>query len=364
MTRPERPTLADVAAAAGVSVSTASLAFSGAGPVAEATRDRVLARATDLGYSGPNPTARSLRRGRSGVIAVVVGDRLRRVFSDPVSTQVLDGLAQELGERGLGLLLVPSESFGDVPALLHRGAMDAAVVAGLSTLRDPAVRALRDRGVPFVRIDAGPQDGTGIGLEDRAGTAALVRHLQGLGHTRIGVVSLPLGPGRRPGPVGPADTCRIGYVPTRNRWAGIQDARLVPVAAVEVGAALVQRSEQQAEADSSLVDQGIVAGGLLLDHENPPTAILAFTDLLAAGVLLAARHRGLRVPEDVSVAGFDGLWLPWLAPVELTSVEQPLTQKGRLTALVAAELADGGRPPFRRLPVTLRVGTTTGPGPA
>ena len=104
---PHRPTLADVAAAAHVSVSTASLAFSGAGPIAAATRQRVLDAAAALDYSGPNPLGRQLRRGRSGIVGVVVGDSLRRAFRDPVSIQVLDGLVSTLGPLDLGVLLIP-----------------------------------------------------------------------------------------------------------------------------------------------------------------------------------------------------------------------------------------------------------------
>ncbi len=363
MGRADRPTLADVAEAAGVSVSTASLAFSGAGPVASATRERVLASAAELGYAGPDPTARSLRRGRCGVIAVIVGDRLRRSFSDPVSTQMLDGVAQELGERGLGLLLVPSEGFQDVPALVQHGAMDAAIIGGLSAPRDPALLALQARSVPYVRIDASPKDGTGVGLEDRAGTVDLVRHLRALGHSRIGLVTLPLGPGRHAGRLDPTARYRIPYTATRNRWAGVRDAGLEPVAVLEAGNTSVDDGRPHPQAGTSLVEEGMAAGHLLLAGPDRPTAIIAFTDLLAAGVVLAARELGLAVPGDVSVAGFDGLWLPWLAPDQLTSVAQPLIEKGRLTARAAAALADGETLPFRTLPVELRVGTTTGPAP-
>lgn len=89
-----RPTLADVARLAGVSISTASLAFSGTGPVAPTTRERILGAAGELDYSGPNPLGRQLRSGRTGIIGVVIGDQLRRSFRDPVSVQVLDGLVK------------------------------------------------------------------------------------------------------------------------------------------------------------------------------------------------------------------------------------------------------------------------------
>lgn len=347
--RGERTTLADVAADAGVSVSTASLAFSGAGPVAPKTREKVLASAARLGYRGPDPVARSLRRGETGVIAVVVGDRLQRSFSDPVSTQTLDGIAQELGERGLGLLLVPSDTFGDVPPLLRHGAMDAAIIAGLSAPGDPALRALRERGVPVVCIEATRRDASTVEIQDRAGTAELTGELVALGHTRIAVLTLPFGPQRHRRFFDPGGDVRPAYTPTRNRWAGVRDAGVLPVLAVEPA--------------TSLVDEGVACGRMLLDRPDRPTAVVAASDLLAAGVLLAARDLGLRVPEDVSVAGFDGVDLPWLAPDVLTSVTQPLTEKGRTAARAAAALAAGEKPRHHLLPVTPRPGTTTGPAP-
>jgi DNA-binding LacI/PurR family transcriptional regulator len=349
MTRTDRPTLADVAAAAGVSVSTASLAFSGAGPVAAATRERVLASAAELGYTGPNPTARSLRRGRSGVIAVVVGSELRRAFSDPVLTQTLDGVAQELGARGLGLLLVRSDQFTDVPTLIRDGAMDAAIIAGLAEWSDPLLVALRARGVPVVRIDAGREDPGGVGIDDRSGMAEIGRYVRGLGHTRIGTLALPLGHRRQTRLIDAADPGPIAFTPSIHRWEGLRDAGVVPVRA--------------AEAATSGVEEGMAAARLLLAGPDRPTAIIAFSDLLAAGAVIAAREVGLRVPQDVSIAGFDGIDLPWLAPDRLTSAAQPLIEKGRLTARAAAALVEGEPATYPSLPVTLSVGTTTGPPP-
>src|SRR5690606_15191475 len=101
-----RPTLAQVAELAGVSRSTASIAFSGSGPVSDATREKVHAAARSLGYGGPDPMARSLRRGRSGIVGVVIEESLSDAFRDPVNAAMLDGLADETGEMGSGLLLL------------------------------------------------------------------------------------------------------------------------------------------------------------------------------------------------------------------------------------------------------------------
>ena len=201
-----RPTLAKVAELAGVSVSTASLAFSGAGPITPETRARVLDAAKDLGYTGPNPLGRQLRSGRSGVVGVVVGDQLRRAFRDPVAVQVLDGLVSTLGENGLGVLLIPGIPSDDparaVDPLVESAAMDVAVrVWGVGTA-DAPLAALQRRGGPVVVGEGRPVEGAPLVLiHDRAGTADAVRHLVDLGHTRIAEVSLPLDPSDRSGPL-------------------------------------------------------------------------------------------------------------------------------------------------------------------
>ncbi|NCT89720.1 substrate-binding domain-containing protein [Cellulomonas sp. APG4] len=347
-----RPTLADVAGAAGVSVSTASLAFSGAGPIAEETRAKVHAAAATLGYSGPNPLGRSLRSGRSGIVAVVIGDQLRRSFRDPVSVQVLDGLVSTLGQMGLGVLLVPGMPSPDgsvtVDPLLESAPMDVAILIWGARESDPALSALQRRGVPVV-IGEGPQlPGVPVvGIEDRRGSAELVRYLVSLGHSRLACVTLPFGGERRNAVVDAARMRELDWTPTRNRLEGFADAGVEPVVTVEAAA--------------SLVEEGKAAGRLLLDVDEPPTAVVAQSDLLAAGVLLAARELGLRVPEDVSVAGFDGLDLPWLAPDVLTTVAQPLAAKGQALGEAVGRLLAGEELEPRMLAVELRPGTTTGP---
>lgn len=347
-----RPTLADVAGAAGVSVSTASLAFSGAGPIAAETRAKVHAAAATLGYSGPNPLGRSLRSGRSGIVAVVIGDQLRRSFRDPVSVQVLDGLVGTLGQLGLGVLLVPGTPAEDGSAtldpLLESAPMDVAVLIWGARGTDPVLAALRRRGVPVV-IGEGPEvDGVPtVGIEDRRGTADLARHLVELGHERIACVTLPFGGERRNAPVDSARMRELDWTPTRHRLEGLADAGVTPVTVVE--------------AMASLVEAGQAAGRLVLDVDSPPTAVVAQSDLLAAGVVHAARDLGLRVPQDVSVAGFDGLDLPWLAPDVLTTVAQPLAAKGEAIGHAVGQLLAGEPAEPVSLDVTLRIGTTTGP---
>jgi DNA-binding LacI/PurR family transcriptional regulator len=351
----QRPTLADVAAAAGVSVSTASLAFSGAGPIAAATRERVLETAKEIGYTGPNPLGRQLRRGRSGIVGVVVGDALRRSFRDPVSVQVLDGITSELGPLGLGVLLIPGPLDVDEPEvnpLIQTAAMDVAIMLWGGTLNEVVLDALRRRGIPIVLVEGRRQPGLSVvGIADQQGVAEVTEHLVRLGHTRIAAVTLPFGADRASGFVDAERLAHVQWDLTRRRLAGIRDAGVEPMAIYETAA--------------SLVEHGTEAGRALLTLPDRPTAIVCHSDLLAGGVVLAARELGLRVPEDVSVAGFDGLDLPWLLPDVLTTVAQPLAEKGKAAGREAARLlVEGEEPASVELPVSLVVGTTTGPPPA
>ncbi|MBO0899603.1 LacI family DNA-binding transcriptional regulator [Cellulomonas sp. zg-ZUI22] len=349
----QRTTLADVAASAGVSVSTASLAFSGSGPIAEATRARVLQAAQELGYAGPNPLGRQLRRGRSGIVGVIMGDALRRAFRDPVAVQVLDGLTATLGPLGLGVLLIPGPDDASQPAvdpLLSSAAMDVAVQMWGGTSDDPVLEMLRRRGTPAVLVEGTPQpDVAAVGIDDHGGMAELARHVLDLGHTRIATVTLPFDRERAEGPADARRLAQLSWEITRRRLSGLTDAGVSPTVVYETPA--------------SLVENGAAAGRALLSGPDRPTAVVCQSDLLASGVVLAARELGLRVPQDVSVAGFDGLDLPWLAPDVLTSVAQPLAEKGAAIGQAVEDLLAGRMPEPRVLPVQLRVGTTTGPVP-
>jgi DNA-binding LacI/PurR family transcriptional regulator len=346
-----RPTLAAVASRAGVSPSTASLAFAGSPRVAPSTRERILTAAAELGYAGPNPIAASLRRGRSGVIGAFVGERLMYAFRDPVAVQLLDGIAEVLGEHGVGLLLLAGDAGRPVPEQIARMPLDAAIFATCGLEDDPALDLLRARGVPLVGVEGPVSDGVVlIDIDDRGGIAELCRHLHDLGHRRVASVAMPL---RLDGTRGPVDATRRGrvhYRDVRNRITGVEDVfGTVPVL----------------ETASNAVAEGEWAGRTLLDvpADRRPTAVVAQSDVLAAGVVQAATALGLLVPDDVSVTGFDGADLPWL-PGTLTTVVQPSDAKGRAAAEAAMALVEGGRPDDVLLPVTLRVGTTSGPPPA
>jgi len=315
------PTLADVAAAAGVSLSTASLAFSGNKPVSAATRDRVVAAAAELGWSGPNPLARNLRQGRSGVVGIAVG-QLSTAFRDPAALALLDAISEVLGAAGLGLLLMSDD---DSHARLP---LDAVIydICGRETWA--AYDELVARDVPLVVVEGPAWPGaTRVDIDHRGGTAALAGHLHGLGHRDVATMTL------------------AASHPQREREAGLRE--VFPSATV-VGAC-----------DSDVAAAQALAGAWF-DGRPAATALVCQSDVQAAGAVLEARRRGVRVPEDLSVAGFDGVATPWLDLV-LTTVVQPLADKGRTTAQAALGRIEGATVADVVLPVELRVGDSTGP---
>ncbi|AKU15276.1 LacI family DNA-binding transcriptional regulator [Luteipulveratus mongoliensis] len=343
-----RVTLRDVAARAGVAMSTASLVYSGKKPVAAATADKVRAAADELGYHGPDPVASSLRHGRSGVIGAVVPSRLIYAFRDPYAVLMFDGLAQVLGELGSGLLLIPHSPEDDTAAPGANLAVDAVVFMLCSLEEHPLVPELAARGIPMVATGSPVDPGvTQLRVDDRGATAGLAQHLRDLGHEHVAHVLMPLGASSSTRPTTRAEVEASTFPITRERALGamsvLGDLPMVVTAAADI-------------------EQGRLAADLLLQANPRPTAIIAQSDLLAVGVIRAAQARGLRVPEDLSVTGFDGVELPWLSH-HLTTVDQHPVDKGRLAGDVVRRLLAGEVVEDMMLPADIRIGDTTAPPP-
>lgn len=343
-----RATISDVAREAGVSPSTASVVFSGKTPVSDATRRRVLDAAAVLGYTGPDPRAASLRTGRSGIVGVVFEEHLGTAFLDPVKTLMMDGLTDAVGPIGAGLLLLRDQEPSGTGPSLTTAPIDAAVLIGCSGLLRESLDTVRARGIPVVVIegDAG-EEIPRIGLDNREAQRQAASHLRSLGHSRVAVVTLPARADREPGWI--LDDTPISVDVTRERLAGARD--VFPDAPAYAAA-------------GSFIDEGVAAGRILFAEAGPrPTAVIAQSDLLAAGVIRAAEEAGLRVPEDVSVTGFDGIVVDGLAPYELTTLVQPATEKGRAAGQAVAAMLEGGDAASIRFTCSFREGNTTAPAP-
>jgi DNA-binding LacI/PurR family transcriptional regulator len=351
-----------VARAAGVSPSTVSNAFNRPERLTPALRERVLRVAAELGYGGPDPAARILRRGRAGAIAVILGRLIADALGDPATTQFLTGVSDATDPQQLGLVLVPEMPYRDVPEgpAVRNAAADGLIVFSVAA-DDPIITAVLQRNLPTVVVDSPvPTDIPRgrhqaldfLGIDDIAGAEAAVRHLLDLGHRRIGILSFGLTTHAQAGPVDIAQRGTATATVTRARLEGCAHA-LAAAGLDEAAATVVQVPVVTPETARA-------AAHALLDSTPEPTAIFAFSDRLALAVCAVARERGRDVPVDLSVVGFDDT-AP--AGARLTSVHQDHRDKGRLAAERLLQ-AIGGQPPAAPappLPTRLVVRATTGP---
>jgi LacI family transcriptional regulator, xylobiose transport system transcriptional regulator len=329
-------TLAEIAREAGVSAPTVSKVLNGRADVAPATRERVEELLRRHGYQR--------RRGTQSSAQL-----LELVFHELDSSwamEVIRGVENVVREEGLSVVL--SESSGRLS--LGQSWMDGVlarrptgVVLVLSSLDRAQQAQLTSRDIPFVVMDpAGDpgQDVPAVGATNWHGGLAATRHLLELGHRRIGVIA---GPSR--------------MMCSRARVDGYRAA--LETAGIVFDPGLVREGDFNHEA-------GYAAGLELLRLRDRPTAVFTGNDLQALGLYEAAREQGLRIPEELSVVGFDDLPLArWVGP-PLTTVRQPLTEMAEVAARMVIDLARGNRPNTLRvdLATTLVERSSTAPPPS
>ncbi len=322
-----RPTLRQVADAAGVSVMTASYAYSQPERVAPGTAAKVRAAAERLGYPGPHPGARSLRRGRAGSLGVILGERLAYAFDDPQAARFLAGVAEVCAAEGVGLTLVPITGAASDVQRVNDAVVDGFIVWTTSD-DDPVLDAVAASGLPAV-VHAGPaRPGLPIvGIDDQAAATAIGR-LAFAGAARPVVLSFPVNRDRArtllTGPPGPAVT----YSVTRRRWDGFL------VSWRQAGGA--PAALRVAVCPANATAHGEAFAEELFRGDDPPDAIAAMSDELAIGALRAAARTGRGVPRAVAITGWDDS--DAAAPVGLTTVWQSLRDQGNRCARIALGL--------------------------
>ncbi len=340
-------TLATIAEAVGVSRMTVSNAFNRPDQLSPELRARVLAAAHRLGYSGPDPVARTLSRGETGSVGLVLDYALTRAFTDPATVQFLHGVAAGCEERGKGLSLVPQIEGRDA-ALVRNALVDGFVLYCVPEV-DPRLDAVRGRHLPYVRVDFDPDpELLGVNVDDEGATRAVVEHLTALGHRRFGIV---LGHDAQ-GTTGPEAQALA--------WHYVEASRLAGWRAGIEAAGLDWSSVPVASAPGKDRSTGHAAGARLLDRAERPTAIVALSDQLALGVLDAAAERGIAVPAGLSVAGFDDVPEAALATPSLTTVRQPHNRKGSEAVRLLLDAPASGSVV---LPTELVVRASTAPAP-
>ncbi len=345
-------TLASLAAELGVSRTTVSNAYNRPDQLSAPLRARVLEAARRLGYPGPDPVARSLRTRKAGAVGLLLTEALSYAFRDPAVTGFLEGLALACEQAGQGLLLVPvSPEQVDVTAV-HQAGVDGFVVYSVRE-DDPHFLAVLERPVPTVVCDQphGPDTVDRVGVDDRAGMLGLARHLTNLGHRRVGVVCMRLAAGRHDGPATAQRQADASYAVQRDRLAGLRDG-LAEVGVDWAGVPVIERFEHSVAAGRDGAEE------LLTAHPSL-TAVVCTSDILALGALGLAVDRGLSVPGDLTVTGFDGV--PEADRAGLTTVRQPVLEKGRIAGEMLLQRGDRNRPRRVTLPTELIVGNTSAP---
>ena len=312
-----RATIRDIAGAAGVSIATVSRVLNGRPDVSAETREVVLRVVRERGFS-TNRSARALSAGRTGLIGVTLPMVHVEYFS-----RILWGASEALYEHDMRTVLCPTmherDREGTLLDRLMQGTTDGALLL-LTTETNEALKALERQGYPFVVLDPRYAVDEGIPVVTAAhwaGAKAATDHLLALGHRRIAAITGP-----------------HGWVASVDRLDGYQSAL--------AGAGVLPAPELIAKGNFTR-ESGYAAASTLLALPEPPTAIFAFNDEMAVGAMQAAEERGLRLPEDLSIAGFDDLEKAEIVAPALTTVRQPLAEMGRMAVSLLTRLLERQR---------------------
>ncbi len=323
--QPQPLTIAQLAERAGVSVATVSKVVNGRADVAAETREVVEGLIRRHGYR------RQKKAGGPAPMLEVVFHEL----AGPYPVEIVRGVQRVAGERSLAVAVTELQGrrtpgLGWVEGLLAR--RPTAVIAIFSGLTDAQQSQLRSRDIPLVLVDPPAEpayDCPSVGASNWSGGMSATRHLLQLGHRRIAIVA------------GPPDA-----LASRARLDGYRAA--MDIAGAPVDDTLVRIGDFQ-------VEDGITHTRELLRLPEPPTAIFACNDGSALGVYRAAAEAGLRIPEDLSVVGFDDLFpSQWLTP-SLTTVRQPLAEMATAAATMAIDLVRGNAPDQMRVELTTKL---------
>jgi DNA-binding LacI/PurR family transcriptional regulator len=317
-----QPTIHDVARSAKVSKSLVSLVVRGSPNVTEGKRQRVLRAIEDLGYR-PNLMARSLAARRTTTIGVMLSD-----LHNPFFAEVVDGIDAAASASGYGILLntgnrVVAREAQAIDAFLQLRT-DGLILAGTVLPTASIVEASLSCPVVLVsRTSRAPTVDT-VANDDRAGAELAVQHLHDLGHHRIAAVDGGNGAGAK---------ARVdGYRHAMTRLGLEKHIRVASGAFTEEGGYRGARS--------------------LLRSNHLPTAVCAANDLAAIGVLNAIEEEGLRIPQDISLMGYDNTFLAGLRHISLSTINQSRAEIGQMAITCLLERIEGGRRDPRRLLLT------------
>jgi len=330
-------TIKDVAQACGVAPSTVSNALTGKGYVRAKTRDQVIATAARLGYRASS-LARGLRLQRTWTVGVLLAD-----IANPFFSALVRGMEDVLWARHYNLMLCNTDYDKEKEAAYLRHLVDKrldGIILASTAADSPDVMLLRERGMPFVMLNRRHRTLATdyVGIDNRRGTATAVQHLAELGHSRIAFI-------RGPQDSSAAEDRLSGYLDEMRRRFALFDEQLI------------------APGDYS-IEAGRRAGARFLALDKRPTAIVSANDFMAIGAMAVLREHGLTVPADMSVTGFDDIYVAALPWIDLTTLNPHSRELGARTAealLARLDKTANGPADIVLAPTLIHRGTTAPP---
>jgi LacI family transcriptional regulator len=328
-------TIDQIADIAGVSRTTVSRVLNNRPDVNRATRQRVLSLIEEHNYH-PNAFAKAISSQKSHNVGLVIPYEADYIFLNPFFVEVLRGISTTMDRQEYSLLV--SYAHGEDPAAsFRRKKVDGFIVLSPGSLHHGLIESMQEVGAPFVSTSrlADQVNMTYVDVDNRAGGRLAAEHLLALGHRRIVYVGKP------------------SLTSSHDRLQGVRDAF--------ESRQLALADELIMEATGSTERHGYEAAELLLTRISEPTAIFLANDMMAIGAIKSLAEHGLRVPEDLSIIGFDDVPMAQYCAPPLTTVRQPAFEKGALAAQMLIECLEGEEcvPQSRTLPVELIVRNST-----
>lgn len=319
----KRVTINDVAKRAGVSKTSISFAFNNPSHLSKATVDKILRISKELGYA-PHPIARSMNTGRTGVLGLLLPQDIPIILENPFFNQFMKGIGYVCDKNALSFMLVPPVRGSMLKAIDHAVA-DGFLVIGLET-EDPVVKILKQRGIPFVMVDSDPVENIPCVLvNDYENSHNAALHIIEQGHKQIAIVAFKSG-----------KECQWEKYTGTLRWRlkGYLD-----------GLATIGLSLDNPEITIFECENSIKGGKDVFSRfwkvSSHPTAVLAMSDIIAIGIINAAHNRGLHVPKDLSVVGYDDIPEAKRTNPPLTTIHQPIVEKGNYAAELLVKVIEG-----------------------
>lgn len=325
----KRTTMADIAQKSGYSKAAVSFAFNEPQKISKEAYDKIMAVANELDYI-PDPMARNLSIGKHMVIGFLLPQKLEYSMNNPYTVGVIRGIGEICEEHGYTLNLIPP-LHSSMPDAVKKAMVDGLITMGLTV--DLGIQdVLRQRHMPIVTIDGEISEGvTSVNIDDRSAASCQINAALETGHKRFAIISLGKDAYDN------SNNKKISTV--SKRFDGYRDA--LSAYGLDINDMLLLTSEATFKEGARCADM------IFADGYSPVSCIICMADIVALGIIMRAKELGIRIPEDCSIIGFDGLKDSEFIFTNLTTIEQPAETKGKVAAKALFDIIEGNETDIR-----------------